>query len=74
MIGRRVCHLRLGRPRCGESVSLSHLGFLIGVPGEGNGIVGDLLDVADGIEALLVIGCNTQTRDSATERFQLGCS
>ena len=38
----------------------THLGLLVHVPGEGNGIVGDLLDVPDGVEALLVISCNRQ--------------
>lgn len=36
----------------------AHLGLLIHIPGEGNGVVGDLLDVPDGVEALLVISCN----------------
>lgn len=36
---------------------LTHLGLLVDVPGEGNGVVGDLLDVADGVEALLVVSC-----------------
>lgn len=37
---------------------LSYFGFVICVPGEGNGVVGNLLDVADGVEALLVVSCN----------------
>ena len=32
-----------------------HLGLLVHVPSEGDGIVGDLLNVADGVEALLVV-------------------
>ena len=38
----------------------SHLSLLIDVPGERDGVVGDLLDVADGVETFLVIGCQTQ--------------
>lgn len=39
---------------------MSYLGLLIDVPGEGDGVVGDLLNVVDGVEALLVISCQTQ--------------
>lgn len=39
------------------SVLLAHLRFLVDVPREGDGIVGDLLDVADRVEALFVVGC-----------------
>lgn len=34
-----------------------YLCLLVDVPGEGNGVVGDLLNVADGVETLLVVGC-----------------
>lgn len=43
--------------RTGSLSVLTHLGLLVDVPGEGNGVVGDLLDVADGVEALLVVSC-----------------
>lgn len=36
---------------------VTYLCFLVDVPGEGYGIVGDLLNVADGVEALLVVSC-----------------
>lgn len=36
---------------------VTHLRLLVDVPGEGNGVVRDLLDVADGVEALLVVSC-----------------
>lgn len=39
---------------------LSYFGLLIGVPGEGNGIVGNLFNVANSVEALLVVSCNNQ--------------
>ena len=39
---------------------LSHLSLLVDVPGEGDGIVGDLLNVADGVEALLVVSWEAQ--------------
>ena len=34
---------------------VAHLCLLVDVPGEGDSVVGDLLDVADGVEALLVV-------------------
>lgn len=34
-----------------------YLGLFIDVPGEGDGVVGDFFDVADCVEALLVIRC-----------------
>lgn len=40
---------------CGERKEKAYLGLLVDVPGEGDGVVGDLLDVADGVEALLVV-------------------
>ncbi len=39
---------------------LSYFGLLIGVPGEGNGVIGNLLDVANGVKALLVVSCNNK--------------
>lgn len=38
----------------------SYFGLLVGVPGEGNGVVGNLLDVGDGVEALFVVSCGEQ--------------
>lgn len=38
-----------------------YLCLFVYIPGEGNGIVGDLLNVANGVEALLVIGCQGKT-------------
>lgn len=35
----------------------TYFGLLVGVPGERNSIVGNLLDVADGVETLLVVSC-----------------
>lgn len=37
-----------------------HLGLLVGVPGERNGVIGNLLDVANGVEALLVVSCDNK--------------
>lgn len=34
---------------------IPHLSLLIDVPGEGDGVVGDLLNVADCVEALFVV-------------------
>lgn len=34
---------------------LPYFGLIVGVPGEGNGVVGNLLDVANGVEALFVV-------------------
>lgn len=48
---------------------LSYFGFLVGVPGEGNGIVGNLLNVANGVEALLVVSCNTQKNKNLMTNF-----
>lgn len=39
---------------------LSYFSLLIGVPGEGNGVIGNLFDVADGVETLLVVSCNNK--------------
>lgn len=39
---------------------LSYFGLLIGVPSEGNGVVGNLFNVANGVEALLVVSCNNK--------------
>lgn len=36
-----------------------YLGLFVHVPGEGDGVVGDFFDVADGVEALLVVSCDT---------------
>ena len=41
---------------CAVVCCVAHLGLFVDVPGEGDGVVGDLLDVADGVEALLVVG------------------
>lgn len=35
----------------------SYFGLFVGVPGKGNGIVGNLFDVSDGVETLLVVSC-----------------
>lgn len=34
---------------------MSYFGLLVRVPGEGNGIVGNLLNVVDCVEALLIV-------------------
>lgn len=41
-------------------LSWSYFGLLISVPGEGNGVIGNLLDVADGVETLLVVSCSKE--------------
>lgn len=41
-------------------LSRSYFGLLVGVPGEGNGVIGNLLDVADGVETLLVVSCGKE--------------
>lgn len=43
------------------SLLFSYFGLFIGVPGERNGVVGNLLDVTDGVEALLVVSCHIKT-------------
>lgn len=48
---------------------LSYFGFLVGVPSEGNGIVGNLLNVANGVEALLVVSCNTHKNKNLMTNF-----
>lgn len=40
-----------------------YLGFLAHVPRERDGIVGDLLHVPDGAQALLVVGCMKRDED-----------
>jgi len=40
----------------GSASSGSYLSFFADVPREGDGVVGDFLHVADGVEALLVVG------------------
>lgn len=41
-----------------------YLSLLVDVPGEGDGVVRDLLDVADGVETLLVVGYGPQREES----------
>ena len=41
---------------------VSYFGLLAGVPGEGNGIIGNLFNVANGVEALLVVSCCHQKK------------
>lgn len=41
-----------------------YLSLLVDVPSEGDGIVRDLLNVANGVEALLVVGCGPQREES----------
>lgn len=36
---------------------VTYLRFLVDVPGEGYGVVCNLLNVTDGVEALLVVSC-----------------
>lgn len=43
----------------GNSLDASYLGLLVDVPREGHGVVGDLLDVPDRVEALFIVGCKT---------------
>ncbi len=38
----------------------SYFGLFIGVPGEGNGIVGNLLNISNGVEALLIVSCGNK--------------
>ena len=40
-----------------QFVFFLYLGLFVHVPGEGDGVVGDFFDVANGVEALLVIRC-----------------
>lgn len=42
---------------CNIWVRVLYLGLFIHIPGEGDGIVGNFFNVADCVEALLVIGC-----------------
>lgn len=41
---------------------LSYFGLLVGVPREGNCIIGNLLNVANGVEALLVVSCDKKKK------------
>lgn len=34
---------------------MTYLRLIVDVPGEGNGVIGDLLNVADGVEAFFVV-------------------
>lgn len=45
------------------NICVLYLGLFIHVPGEGDGVVGDFFDVADCVEALLVISCEDKQRD-----------
>lgn len=38
-------------------LSRTYFGLLVGVPGEGNSVVGNLLNVADSVKTLLVVSC-----------------
>jgi len=40
-----------------------YLGLFIHVPGERDGVVGDFFNVADCVEALLVISCDDKQRE-----------
>lgn len=46
----------------------SYFGLIVGVPGEGNGIIGNLLDVANGVEALFVV--SYETKHEFSDSFQ----
>lgn len=43
----------------------AYLRLVVDVPGEGNGVIRDLLDVADGVEAFFVVGYEGQTEKAA---------
>lgn len=51
------CYGNLRSPEPHRCVHLlfSYFGLLVGVPSEGNGVIGNLLDVANGVEALFVV-------------------
>lgn len=44
----------------GGGIWVRYLGLFVDVPGEGDCIVGDFLNVADCVEALLVIRCEVE--------------
>lgn len=53
----------------------SYFGLIAGVPGEGNGVIGNLLDVSNGVETLFVVGYETKQEfsdslEAATRMFQ----
>lgn len=53
-----------------------YLGLFVDVPGEGDGVVGDFFDVADGVKALLVIRCEDRQMEvlrvtAKTSKIQL---
>ena len=48
-----------------------YLGLFIHVPGEGDGVVGDFFDVANGVEALLVISCKHKQRGGLFQMYLL---
>lgn len=55
----------------------SYFGLIAGVPGEGNGVIGNLLDVANGVEALFVVSYETKQEfsdslEAATQRLMSG--
>lgn len=49
-------HPTVRRAAQGSWRIMAYLRLVVDVPGEGNGVVRDLLDVADGIEAFFVVG------------------
>lgn len=48
----------------------AYLGLLVGVPGEGNGVVGNLLNVGNGVEALLVVSWSDKTKRKSKDRLR----
>lgn len=52
------------KPSCSthKGPGVTHLGLIIDVPCEGDGVVGDLLNVTDGVEAFFVVSC-TETKE-----------
>lgn len=44
---------------------MAYLRLVVDVPGERNGIIRDLLNVADGVEAFFVVGYEGQTEKAA---------
>lgn len=54
-------HTSTPEPVSGKMTSVTfvymYLGLFVDIPGEGDGVVGDFLNVPDGVEALLVVSC-----------------
>lgn len=67
-------HTGFGRVFSQSQGGLTHLCLFAHVPGEGNRVVGDLFDVSDGVEALLVVSYNREGEKSlAQHRLRSTC-